>query len=329
MGKKVLIDSRWAGNTGIGRLYKEVMQKVPTEVSCSFISNPMGLGNLFSPIMLANEIRKSSAEIFYSPSFMGPAYSKIPYIFTIHDLMHLFYYSKMHSIYYKQVISRLARNAQQIITVSSFSKNLLINHLGIKSDLISVIYNGVDTMFLDNVEETVLDRPYFLYVGNRRINKNIPTMLRAFSKASISNDFIFVLTGNPDKNLGILIKRLGIEKRVRFLGFVPEENLPKLYRGAFATMFVSLMEGFGLPLIESMASATPVLTSSTGALPEISGDAALCVDPQNIDAIKYGIEKLVDDSSFYEACVIKGLERAKEFSWESTAKSTWDLILSQ
>jgi len=329
MGKKVLIDSRWAGNTGIGRLYKEVMQKVPTEVSANFISSQMGLGNLFSPIMLANEIRKSSSDIFYSPSFMPPAYSKIPYIFTIHDLMHLFYYSKMHSIYYKQVIARLARNAEKIITVSNFSKHQLINYLGIKEELISVIYNGVDTLFLDNTEKTVLDRPYFLYVGNRRDNKNIPMMLRAFSKAAISEDFIFVLTGNPDKNLGILIKTLGIEKRVRFLGFIAEEDLPKLYKGAFASLFVSLMEGFGLPLIESMASGTPVLTSSDGALTEISGGAALCVDPHHVEAIKYGIEKLVDDRSFYDACILKGLDRAKEFSWETTAKSTWGLILSQ
>lgn len=326
--KKVLVDSRWAGNTGIGRLYQEVMNYAPREASCDFVQSKMSLGSLLSPLMLGEEIKKSSAEIFYSPSFMPPAFSKTPFIFTVHDLMHLFYYSKLHKIYYEQVIARLAPKAKKIITVSHFSKRQLVELLNIPDDLIKVIYNGVDSHFLHNEEEFESARPYFLYVGNRRKNKNVPAMLRAFAKARIPNEFMIFLSGNVDPELEALIGSLGIQKRVRFLGFIEEQELPKIYKGAHATLFASLMEGFGLPIIESMASGTPVLTSSTSSLPEIAGGAALCVDPTDVSSISSGIEKMVNDQAFYVECAVKGLQRAQEFSWEKTAAETWETILS-
>jgi len=326
--RKVLIDNRWAGDTGIGRLCKEVIKYTPAEVDSTFVSSNMGLGNLFSPLMLGNEIRKSKPEIFYSPSFMPPISLSTPFIFTVHDLMHLFYYSKMHKLYYQKVIARLAKKAKNIITVSHFSKQQLVELLGIKRDLIQVVYNGVDPCFAHNTEKKVMERPYLLYVGNRRRNKNIPAMLIAFAQAKIPEDFIFLLTGNPDPDLIVLISKLRISSRVRFLGFVQEAELPMLYKGAYATLFVSLMEGFGLPVIESMASGTPVLTSSESALPEIAGDAALCVDPYRVEAITDGINRLVNESDLYENLIEKGFLRAKDFSWETTARETWNTILS-
>jgi glycosyltransferase involved in cell wall biosynthesis len=326
--KNVLIDSRWAGNTGIGRLYQEVMNYAPLEATCEYVQSKMGLGSLLTPLMLREEIKKSNADVFYSPSFMPPAFSKTPFIFTVHDLMHLFYYSKLHKIYYEQVIARLAPKAKKIITVSHFSKNQLVDILGIPAELIMVIYNGVDSHFLENEQEYESDRPYFLYVGNRRKNKNVPAMLTAFARARIPNDFMFYLSGDPDAELDALIGNLGIQKRVRFLGFIEEKDLPKLYKGGHATLFASLMEGFGLPIIESMASGTPVLTSTTSSLPEIAGGAALCVDPTEISAIQTGIEKLVNDGNFYLECTLKGFARAQEFSWQKTASKTWEIILS-
>jgi glycosyltransferase involved in cell wall biosynthesis len=329
MTKNVLIDNRWAGDTGIGRLCKEVIKYTPTEVTSTFVSSNMGLGNLLSPLMLSNEIRKAKPEIFYSPSFMPPVAFSTPYIFTVHDLMHLFYYSKMHRLYYQQVIARLAKKAQKIITVSEFSKQQLVELLGINNDLIRVIYNGVDPSFALNTEKHEMGRPYLLYVGNRRKNKNLAAMLVAFAQAKIPKDFIFLLTGNPNPELIVLLSKLRISSRVRFLGFVEEAELPKLYRGAYATMFVSLMEGFGLPVIESMASGTPVLTSSESSLPEIAGEAALCVSPYDVEAITDGINRLVDEKELYNELIEKGLRRAQDFSWQITARETWDTILSK
>ncbi|WP_353197092.1 glycosyltransferase family 1 protein [Parapedobacter defluvii] len=329
MSLRVLIDGRWAGDTGIGKLYREVMERIPASISPAFIQSNMGLGNLLTPWMLAREIRSSDAEVFYSPSFMPPLRSRIPFVFTIHDLMHLFYYTPWHRLYYQQVIARLAAKAQQIITVSHFSKKQLVELLGIDERLVTVVYNGVDEIYRRNTEAFRSEAPYFLYVGNRRKNKNIPAMLTAFAHAAIPMDFMFFLSGHGDETLCTRIAQLGIEKRVRFLGRIPEAELPKLYKGAYATLFVSLMEGFGLPVIESMASGTPVLTSTAGPLPEVAGDAALCVDPHSVEAIQAGIEALVNDSDGYRDFQQKGTQRSAQFTWDRTAADTWNVIMDK
>lgn len=328
MATRVLIDGRWDGDTGIGKLYREVMARRPLAVEPLFVKSNMGLGSLFSPWMLAREIRNSPADVFYSPSFMPPLYSRIPFVFTIHDLMHLFYYTGLHRLYYQQVIARLAARAQQLITVSHYSKEALVDLLGIDGRLITVVHNGVDEAYGRNTVAHQAERPYFFYVGNRRRNKNIPAMLAAFARAAIPPDFRFYLSGNPDGALTVLIRQLGITDRVRFLGFIAEQDLPAYYKGAYATLFVSLMEGFGLPVIESMASGTPVITSTAGSLPEIAGDAALCVDPHDIDAIAHGMETLVGDPARHALLRQRGQQQAAQFTWEETAARTWAVILN-
>lgn len=327
MGKKVLVDGRWDGDTGIGKLYREVMSRKPEGVDLSFIDSEMGLGSLFSPWMLGKRTKTSDADVLYSPSYMPPLLANKPFVITIHDLMHMFYYTKLHRMYYQQVIAPLAKKAKEIITVSEYSKRQLVSLLGIPEKLISVIYNGVDEGFAMNTEELDIGRPYFLYIGNRRRNKNLPAMLRAFAKSKIPRDYVFAITGSPDPSVQKLIDELKIGHRVHFLGFIKNEDLPKLYKGAFATMYVSLMEGFGLPLLESMASGTPVLTSSTSSLPEVAGGAALCIDPEDIDEIGAGMARLVWDDTLYRGLVSAGEKRHQLFSWEDTASQTWATIL--
>ncbi|MEH6307403.1 glycosyltransferase family 1 protein [Olivibacter sp. CPCC 100613] len=328
MNTKVLIDSRWAGNTGIGRLYQEVMDRKPPHVMDVHIESEMRLGSLYSPFMLGKAIRSSHADVFYSPSFMPPAFSNIPFVITIHDLMHLFYYSSLHKIYYQQVIARLAKKAKKIITVSYHSKQQLTQLLGIDEHLITVIYNGVDKRFAENENRIKLERPYLLYVGNRRKNKNIPAMLRAFAQAKIDKEIIFALSGEPDPILLQEAEHLGIQERIKFLGFIQEETLPQLYKGALVTMYVSLMEGFGLPILESMASRTPVLTSNVSSLPEIAGSGALCVDPFNINEMAEGIKQLVNNNQLRNYYIEEGTKRIDTFQWEHTGIQTWKAILS-
>lgn len=151
-------------------------------------------------------------------------------------------------------------------------------------------------------------------------------MLTAFARAAIPREFLFFLTGDSDGDTAALVGQLGIANRVRFLGHVAEEELPALYRGAHATLFVSLMEGFGLPVIESMSAGTPVLTSTAGPLPEVAGGAALCVDPHDVNAIANGLETLVADSDRYHALKAAGINRAADFTWAETAARTWEVI---
>ncbi len=326
--RKVLFDSNWDGDTGIGRLYREVMARKPDFVEAIPLPQEKKPAGFLAPYHLARKIKEFEAEAFYTPTFFPPLFSDMPFVLTIHDLMHLFFYSRLHKEYYRWIIAPLAKKAKKIITVSEYSKSLLTEKLGIPKDLIRVIYNGVGENFLQNEREYELDRPYLLYVGNRRNYKNVPAMLEAFSGADIPRDFVFALSGYPDPVTETHIRSLGIEGRVRFLGMIPEEELPAVYKGAHATLFVSKMEGFGLPVLESMASGTPVLTSSGSSLPEIAGGAAVCVPPDEVKAIQQGIELLVHDKTAYVSCVEKGLTRARDFSWEKTATQTWETILA-
>ncbi|TCD01965.1 glycosyltransferase family 1 protein [Pedobacter frigidisoli] len=326
----ILADSRWMGNTGIGRVYAELISRVPEELSIVGIDNSFPLGNPLSPMFLTREIAsRSKLDAFYSPSYMPPLYSKVPFVITIHDLNHLYFYSAFHKFYLKNIIGSLAKKASKVITVSNFTKRELVEKLELDANKIEVIYNGVDGAFINNQESYNLAKPYFLYVGNRRSYKNLVRTIEAFAIAKISNDFIFAITGTEDLLLKETINRLGLEKRVVFLGFISEADLPKLYRGAYALLFVSLMEGFGLPILESMASGTPVLTSNVSSLPEIGGDAVLVVDPYSVSEIVSGIETLVDKGDLYFKLVQKGYERVKTFDWAVTANKTWNVIKNQ
>jgi len=325
---EIVIDQRWAGDTGIGRLFKEVILRMPPSVNATYIDHPMNLGNPLSPLMLAKAIKQTSADCFYSPSFMPPLYSKTPFVITIHDLMHLYYYSTAHRLYFKHIIGRLARKAKQVITVSEYTKSELITHLGLKEQQITVIYNGIDPVFGRNEERYFMERPYFLYIGNRRKNKNIPVMIEAFAKADIPREVVLALSGREDKLLTDLIANYQLKDRVKFLGHIAEEELPKLYKGAIATLYVSLMEGFGLPLLESMASGTPVITSNVSALPEIAGQAALCVNPHRTHEIAEAIAQLFHYPRLRQQYIDAGYLRIKHFSWEETAKQTWKTILT-
>ncbi len=323
-----MVDSRWQGDTGIGRMYSEIMHGKPSGIQLESLNDNFPLGSFWSPVRLAKAIsKKPDCRLFYSPSFMPPLWSRIPYIITIHDLMHLFYYSYAHRLYYKSLIAPLARKAATVITVSRFSKGQLMDLLNVREDRIQVIYNGVDQRFFSGAEQHSLEgRPYFLYVGNRRPNKNLPNMLRAFAASGVPEDFLFALSGSPDAEVLALCNTLGITERIRFLGFIEEERLPALYRGAWATCYVSLMEGFGLPLLESMAVGTPVITSDTSSLPEVAGGAALTVNPESTEAIASAMRQMVDDPILRDKLIASGIQRAGMFSWENTRRETWKTI---
>ncbi|WP_238529980.1 glycosyltransferase family 4 protein [Thermus parvatiensis] len=122
------------------------------------------------------------------------------------------------------------------------------------------------------------------------------------------------------------MQELGLEKHVVFAGTIPDELLPAYYRGALALILPSLYEGFGLPALEAMACGTPVVTSSVTSLPEVVGDAAVLVDPYDVESIAWGVRRVVEDSSLRKELRRKGLKRAKQFSWDKTAELTWKVL---
>ena len=325
---KILVDSRWDGDSGIGRVYREVIKRAPPNIKISEVGKSFSLGSPLSPLHLAKQITSQPADVFWSPSFMPPLISKIPYIVTVHDLMHLHYYSKFHAFYMRHVLAPLFKKSRSIITVSEFTKQLLITELGLSSDLIKLVYNGVDDSFSTNKDIYTLNRPYILYVGNRRGYKNIERMIVAFSKANISKDTVFALSGKSSPELEKIIRENNIEGRVSFLGHIEEQKLPSIYKGASALFYMSLMEGFGLPIIEAMASGTSVITSNTSSLAEISNGAAAICNPLNVKEMTAQLELVLNTSGYRSELQLKGLENAKRFVWDKTAKQTWEIITS-
>jgi glycosyltransferase involved in cell wall biosynthesis len=170
--------------------------------------------------------------------------------------------------------------------------------------------------------------PYLLYVGNKRQHKNLKRLIMAFSKADVPDDLKLVFTGEATKELLELADNLEVSNRLEFVGFVEESDLPSLYRGAVALILVSLYEGFGIPIVESMACGTPVITSNVSAMPEVAGGAGYLVDPESIDEICCGIEQVVGSYSLRERLILKGLKRSQDFSWDVSASNIWNIFAS-
>jgi glycosyltransferase involved in cell wall biosynthesis len=165
-------------------------------------------------------------------------------------------------------------------------------------------------------------------VGSHKVNKNLPRLFQAYAASGVRNNVRLILTGQPDADMMRDLQNLSLAEHVIFIGFPGNEDLSGYYRGALAVVFPSLYEGFGLPAVEAMACGTPVLTSNVCSLPEIVGDAGILVDPQDIEAIADGIRRLVEDASLIDDLRQRGLERARQFTWEKTAAKTSATLIS-
>jgi glycosyltransferase involved in cell wall biosynthesis len=290
-----------------------------------------GVGSPLSPLRVARALKggKPSVDVFWSPGFVPPAWSSVPGVVTVHDLTHLHFYSSLHVRYYDLVFKPLYQRCSAIICVSEYTRNELLNWSGVHSNRVHVVHNGLSPIFRTDVEPHRPGYPYIFYPGNKRSYKNLDMLLRAYARSSLLKlGFKVVMTGSATPDLHATIVRLGIVENVVFLGFVPDHRLPSLYRGATFTAFISLYEGFGLPIVESMAVGTPVITSNVSSMPEIAAGAATIVSPRDLDEIVDAMDTIVADHAFRADLIAKGVRRAGEFSWDKAATQTWDIIRS-
>jgi glycosyltransferase involved in cell wall biosynthesis len=325
---KVAVDYSWLGATGIGRMASEVIRRKPDQVEVIGIREGRSNARPYTPLSLSLGMRAAKPEAFWSPGFMPPlTTSGIPSAITVHDLTHLHFYGAKHRLYYKAVILPLLRQVDVIFTVSDYTKQELHECSGISDDRVIRIYNGVDPVFTSEGDAFDIGRPYILYSGNRRKYKNVKNLMAAFARSTLARSgFMLGLTGMRDEECEELETAFGIAGDVHYFGFVPEADLPSLYRGAHALAFVSLYEGFGLPIIEAMGCGTPVLTSLTSSMPEVAGGAALLVNPNSVDDIGAGLAKICLDEGLRDALRQRGLVRAASFSWDDAAKDYWKAI---
>jgi glycosyltransferase involved in cell wall biosynthesis len=326
---KIEFDYRWFGNGGIGRFCEEI-GKSNCVKKFNFLNGSLSEALSSKDLFLLSKITLGGS-CFISPGYNCPFFSAGRAIVTIHDLMHLKfpeYSSLKNKIYYEFIVKRTIRSAPLVFTVSEFTRQEISEWADVPLEKISVVPNGVDHEFYHMaVEPMVRNRPYFLYVGNNKSHKNLQRLIQSFAMSGLSKEVDLLLSCGTTPELSRLVVELGIADAVVFLDGIEESLLPRYYKGAIATVVASLYEGFCLPILESMAVGTPVITSNITAMSETAGGAALLVDPYDVNSIQQALRTIWQSDSLRSGLVEKGLLRAQEFSWDRS-RALWDNALA-
>lgn len=314
----VLCDARWIGPHGIGRFAQEVLARLPAHSTVT--KGPKLLSPLDS-IWLSIEIARRRPNVYFSPGFNPPVFSSAALVFTIHDLIHLTVPEEgttFKKAYFQQLVLPSARRAFRVLTVSEYSKRQIVRWSRLPEDRVVVAGNGVDSSFSPIGPRAQFGGRYLLYVGNRKPHKNLDRLFHAFGDLE-DPGLTLVLSGEADTDISQRVERAGISERVRFSGTLPDAEMPALFRGAEALILPSVLEGFGLPLVEAMACGTPVIAARSSALPEVAGDAAVFVDPLDVGDIRWGLEHVLGSSDIRAQMRMRGLNRAREYTWDRVA----------
>lgn len=315
-----LFDNRWDGMHGIGRFSSELKRRLPEFSDVTLGGKPF---SALDPWHLESYLRKVNPEFYLSPGYNAPLGRPCAFAFTVHDLNHIRVKSNSTALkraYYRYVIRPAIFRACVVFTVSEFSKREILDWCGVSDDKVVVVRQGVASEFVSEGDRYGAERPYFLYVGSDRAHKNLRKMLRAFADSGLAGDVEFIITGTVGKELREALGRWRISGSVRILDGVADRELACLYRGAIAVVFVSLYEGFGLPIVEAMSCGSPVITSDVAAMPEIANGAAILVDPGDTEAITVAMLRLVADDALREELKARGRKCALEYDWRSAAE---------
>lgn len=304
------------------------------------------LDHVLFPVFL----RSLSPDLVHIPLNRVPYLMVQPYVVTVHDMSSLLFEfegSETHMKLRRYLFQRGLLRAHRVIAVSEATRRDLHNLLGIPLEHVRRVYNAPDPGFLTYSngasapdKQRILERyqinyPFLLYAGNIRTHKNVPRLVEAFavvrdqlSDHPVFKDLRLIIIGDtisqyPSVRQAVIKSRA--EAVVRFLGFVPFDTLRCFYEAAAAFVFVSRYEGFGLPPLEAMACGTPVVTSNVSSLPEVVGDSAVQVNPENVFEIARGIKEVLLDDELRATLTRCGREQASRFSWERTAREVLEI----
>jgi glycosyltransferase involved in cell wall biosynthesis len=287
--------------------------------------------------------RKAGVDLLHIPYFAPPLLSRIPTVVTIHDVIPLrlpAYHPNGKIKAYFNLVSRTARQATQVITVSHHAKKDIVETLKLAPERIRVIHLAAGDEYQPihdpALRATVrarygVGKRYIFYLGGLDQRKNVPQLVRAFAQLYAQQDdpnLQLFISGDPDKTRGPLFPdprpiaaELGIERQIVY-GFVSDEDKPVIYSDASLFVFPSLYEGFGLPPLEALACGAPVVCSNRSSLPEVVGDAALIVDPDNTTELTTAMKRVLTDKNLEADLRARALKRAAQFSWQKTAAET-------
>jgi glycosyltransferase involved in cell wall biosynthesis len=362
---RVAIDIRKLHDFGIGTYIRNLLRHLARlDCSSEFVlfCHPRDLANVSelgpnfrgvaersAPYSLREQIslpllaRREQVDVYHAPHYVLPTLMPCPSVVTIHDCIHLMFPEylpyRVAKVYARAAMYSATHRANRILTVSESSKRDILRFFPVPPEQIVVIYNAIDERFKippppDAVarirERYQLEDPFVLYVGNVKPHKNVVRLIEAFAlmRRQRTDGLKLVIIGDEISKFQTLrraVLKHKLHKHVRFLGFVPDGTLSVLYRLASVFVFPSIYEGFGLPPLEAMACGTPVITSNVSSLPEVTGGAALLVDPYSAGAIAEAIERVLSDPALAADLRVRGLARSQDFSWEQSVARTLDI----
>jgi len=285
----------------------------------------------------------AGCDLLHVPHYNAPVLSRGPMVASILDLIQIMdagYRKSIKSwLYAWPMLNLVARRAEHIVTLSEYSKAQIVERLGVPAKKVTPIHCGVDAEFRpvehEEAFQTVSERlkirgPYLLYVGSLKPYKNVSSLLRAFAMLRKQRDIPqrVVILGDDAQWKTPLIEegvRLGIEDKVDFVPYAPQELMPKIYAAADLLVMPSRIEGFGLPVLEAMACGTPVVCSRAASLPEVGGDAVVYFDPADPEELAAALERVLSSRELQACLRSKGLERARRFSWEDSTRKHIEL----
>lgn len=294
---------------------------------------------------LSAELRRNQVDRLFVPSHVVPRVHPRRTVVTVHDIGFRHFkenYSRYHYLSLALGTRWSVKWADTVVVPSRAVAEDVRKHYELPGSKLSVVPNGYDRRIFSTMTPSlvmqVLKRwkisdPYVLYLGRLETRKNLQRLLEAFYRLRDSGLFggQLVLAGNPGvgyEEIRSLIAKRRDSSEVVQTGYVSDEERAALLTGARALLFPSLYEGFGIPILEGFAAGTPVLTSHSGAMAEVAGEAALLVDPQDVDSIHHGIERLLAEEQLTSQLTAKGTERVTHFSWERTAQQIHEIVTS-
>ena len=325
--------------TGMQRYGIEMASRLADLIEVLRPSAPLrgASGHLWEQVYLP---AASGGRLLWSPNNTGPLAVERQ-VCTMHDIIpveHPEWFNARFAAWYQWLLPRLTRRVRHLIAVSEFTKGRLVERFGLKPEKITVVWNGVDAQFRprnpDEIAEVrralgIRSPRYLLSLGSLEPRKNVRRLLLAWGRLrrELPEDLGLVVVGS--KGASLVFRDAGITEipeGVHFTGYARQEHLPALYSGALGLVYPSLYEGFGLPPLEAMACGTPVITSNTTSLPEITAGAALLVNPLDEDAIAAAILRLVRDEELRASLRSRSLAHSANLSWNQSALRTRNVL---
>ena len=294
---------------------------------------------LWEQVSLPKAVKELDLDMLHCTSNTAPIFCRVPLILTLHDIIFLeprdksnkSLYQNMGWFYRRLVVPRILKRCRRIITVSNYEMNNIMTKLNIPRERMAMIYNGYNEWFRPiadtaQVYQKYIEEPgYFFFLGNTDPKKNTERTLIAYAKylkkSEVKRKLLMADLGK--EYLNEIVRRNHLEdmmQQVVIPGYIVNSDLPFIYNSAFAFLYTSLRESFGIPLLEAMACGTPVITSNTSSMPEIGGPDAILVNPEDPDAIAEMMIRLETDDEYYRRQEKIGLVRAEQFSWQQTAE---------